>query len=544
MKKILLILNAALVVYAFMLGCASKAVKHNIQEVKTDSTKLTYHVLPRHPLNDRLDGRAYDYYSNGIIYEAEGELDRAAMNYKEALKYFPESYEIGYSLAEVLYRTYHPQQALDIAGKLIPRDAAVFRLSAACYQMMNDIPSVKKSYLNLLKLEPDDIDTYTYLADIYRTENNLDSTIWAFENLVRVNPGDDRLWHQLGRFQTQVQDYDGAKKSYLMSLELNPTRDNFLSYIGLGELYELSGQGDSAVVLYKQGLEKDPTNPLLLKLIVSYYLTQDNYPEALPYSAKLLELAEDNVLEKRRLAYIYYRLDSLEVADSLFNELVDEGDSFGLNHFYLGLINTRLGDIQKARDEFEMLTILEDTLYLGWINLGLAYRNLGEPEKEIEAYKDGLNSMKNEDGVQELLYSLGSAYERQDRIDDAIGTFEMLLDHFPENAQAMNYLGYMLADRNRDLDYAKKLITKAIELIPENAAFLDSYGWVSYRQGNIKEALEYLKRAVKLDNDPIIFDHLGDAYKARGKMNEAREWWQKALDLDPANETIREKLDL
>jgi len=544
LKKLLILINIIFIVYAFTLGCASKAVKHEIKEVKTDTSKLTLHTLPSRPFNDRIDARAYFYYTNGIMFEAEGELDRAGQNYKEALKYYPESYQIGYSLAEIYYRTYHPQQALDVLETLIPRDTDVFRLSAACFRMMNDFSSMKKSYLNLLKFAPDDIDSYTFLADIYRNENNLDSTIWAFKNMTRLNPGDDRLWHQLGRFQTQIEDYEEAKISFQKSLELNNTSENFLSYIGLGELYELSGQGDSTVILYKQGLEVDPTNPLLLKLLVSYYLTQDNFGEALPYSSRLVNLAENNFPEKRQLGYIYYRLDSLEVADSLFTKLIDEGDVFGLNHFYLGLISTRLGNIEKARDEFEILTQIEDSLYIGWLNLGLAYRNLDQPEKEIETYKKGLNSLKNENGVEELLYSLGSAYERQDQIDEAIDNFKLLLDHYPENAQAMNYLGYMLADRNRDLEYAKKLITKAIELVPENAAFLDSYGWVSYRQGKLKEALDYLKRAVKLDNDPIIFDHLGDAYKAKGKMKQAREWWQKALDLDPENEIIREKLDL
>ncbi|MFZ5980295.1 MAG: tetratricopeptide repeat protein [Candidatus Zixiibacteriota bacterium] len=545
MKKPLFIINIFFIVFAVNLGCSSSIVKHDVREVKTDTGhRLTSHVLPQRPFDEHIDYRAYDYYTNGLILEAEGELEQAALNYREALKYFPDSYQIGYSLAEVYYRIYKPQLALNTLETLIPRDADVFRLTAACYRMLNEIPSVKKSYMNLLKLEPDNLDAYTYLADIYRTENNLDSTIWAFKNLVRVNPGDNRLWHQLGRFQAQQKDFEGAKNSFRMSLNLDPSRENFLSYIGLGELYEVTSQGDSAVILYKKGLEIDPTNPLLLKMLVTYYLTRDNYSEALPYSGRLLDLAEENFPEKRRLAYIYYRLDSLEVADSIFTELENEGDVFGLNHFYLGLIKTRLGDIEKARDEFEKLTILEDTLYIGWINLGLAYRNLNEPEKEIETYKEGLNSMKSESGVEELLFSLGSAYERQNRVEEAISTFEMLIDHYPDNAQALNYLGYMLADRNRDLGYAKELITRAIELLPENAAFLDSYGWVSYRQGNFKEALEYLKRAVKLDNDPIIFDHLGDIYKARGKMNEARQWWQKALDLDPDNQTIREKLDL
>ena len=79
--------------------------------------------------------------------------------------------------------------------------------------------------------------------------------------------------------------------------------------------------------------------------------------------------------------------------------------------------------------------------------------------------------------------------------------------------------------------------------MPENAAFLDSYGWVFYRQGKYKKAVEYLKKAVSLDSDPVIFDHLGDAYKAKGDTAQARTWWQKALELSPEDEAIKQKLN-
>lgn len=471
-----------------------------------------------------------------------GDLPTAAENYEDALAYYPESYQIAYSLAEVYYRAYKPEKSLRVLEKMIPRDIEVFRLSAACFRMLKDYISAQKSYHNIIKLDPDNMEAYTFLSDIYRARNHLDSTIWAFENMARVRPDDFRIWHQLGRYQTQKQSYEKGKDAFRKSLEQDSGKDNFLSYIGLGELYEITGRLDTAEIIFKEGLEVDPTNPMMLRLLISLNINRDSLARALPYSLKLVTVAPENFLEKRRLGAIYYRLDSLERADTIFNELVAGGDIYGMNHFYLGLIDTRQGNIEDARDEFEILTQLEDSLYIGWVNLGLAYRNLDQPEKEIEIYKKGLNSLKSEEGVDNLLFSLGSAYERMQRYDEAKTTFELLLKHFPDNAQVLNYLGYMLADQNRELEYAKELISRAIELIPENAAFLDSYGWVNFRQGYLNEALKYLKKAVELDSDPIIFDHLGDAYKAKGKNKQAREWWQKALELDPENTAIKEKL--
>lgn len=542
MRKTFCLLTILLIILAFTLGCSSKAVKHKITEVKTDSTRLKAQTFLSDYKSDRINQSAYHYYTNGLIYEGMGDLPGAAENYENALAYYPESYQIAYSLAEVYYRMYQPEKTLQVLEKMIPRDVEVFRLSAACFRMLKDYISAQKSYHNIIKLDPDNMESFTFLSDIYRARNQLDSTIWAFENMARIRPDDSRIWHQLGRFQTQKKDYEKAKDAFRKSLEQNSGQDNFLSYIGLGELYEITGQVDTAEITYKEGLEVDPTNPLMLRLLISLNINRDSLTRALPYSRKLVEVAPDNFLEKRRLGAIYYRLDSLEKADTVFTELVGVGDVNGMNHFYLGLIDTRQGNIEDARDEFEILTQLEDSLYIGWINLGLAYRNLDQPEKEIETYKKGLNALKSEEGVDNLLFSMGSAYERMKRYDDAKSTFELLLEHYPDNAQVLNYLGYMLADQNRELDYAKELISRAIELIPENAAFLDSYGWVNFRQGYIDEALKYLKKAVELDSDPIIFDHLGDAYKAKGKNKQAREWWQKALELDPENIAIKEKL--
>ena len=471
MKKTFWLITILLTATAFNPGCSSKAVKHKITEVKSDRSRLKAQPFLYDYRADRIDRRAYHYYTNGLVYEGLGDLPAAAESYEDALTYYPESYQIAYSLAEVYYRMYQPEKALQVLEKMIPRDVAVFRLSAACFRMLNDYISAQKSYHNIIKLEPDNMEAYTFLSDIYRARNHLDSTIWAFENMARVQPDDHRIWHQLGRFLTQKRDYDKAKNAFRKSLEQNNGQENFLSYIGLGELYEITEQVDTAEILYKEGLEVDPTNPLMLKLLISLNINRDSLTRALPYSRRLVEVAPENYLEKRRLGAIYYRLDSLEKADTIFTELVESGDVYGMNHFYLGLIDTRQGNIEDARGEFERLTQLEDSLYIGWINLGLAYRNLDQPEKEIETYKKGLNSLKSEEGVDDLLYSLGSAYERLKNYDEAKASFELLLEHYPDNAQALNYLGYMLADQNRELDYAKELISRAIELIPENAAF-------------------------------------------------------------------------
>jgi len=101
----------------------------------------------------------------------------------------------------------------------------------------------------------------------------------------------------------------------------------------------------------------------------------------------------------------------------------------------------------------------------------------------------------------------------------------------------------MLAERGERLDYARQLILKALEIMPDNGAYIDSYGWVLYKSGDYPGAVRELKRAAEvITDDPVVFDHLGDAYKAMGDTENARKYWQKALELDSNNDQIRKKL--
>jgi len=114
----------------------------------------------------------------------------------------------------------------------------------------------------------------------------------------------------------------------------------------------------------------------------------------------------------------------------------------------------------------------------------------------------------------------------------------------PDFAEALNYLGYMWAEQGEQLDRAHEMIAKALKLQPKNAAYLDSMGWVLFKQGKPKKALDYILKAVELtkEPDPTLFDHLGDIYAALNEMDKARDAWGKSLAAEKS-EVIQKKLD-
>ena len=150
--------------------------------------------------------------------------------------------------------------------------------------------------------------------------------------------------------------------------------------------------------------------------------------------------------------------------------------------------------------------------------------------------------MRDDTSSIRLLFALGAAYDQNGNVELAVKTLEEIIAKHPNHDQALNYLGYMFADRGERLDYAQQLIERALQIAPDNAAYVDSYGWVMFRKGDFQQAITHLKRAVDLTEDPTIFDHLGDAYQAQGDTTSARRCWQKALEMNPDNSNIQKKM--
>jgi Tfp pilus assembly protein PilF len=148
----------------------------------------------------------------------------------------------------------------------------------------------------------------------------------------------------------------------------------------------------------------------------------------------------------------------------------------------------------------------------------------------------------------------GEWAERQKHYEPAEQFFRQALELDPESAMTLNYLGYMMADKGRQLPEALKMIRKAVELEPMNGAFLDSLGWVYFKMGENELAEENLRRAVERDSsDPTVHDHMGELYAKTGRIRLAAQQWEISLaqsaksaaaDVDPAEVAkVQKKLE-
>ncbi len=156
------------------------------------------------------------------------------------------------------------------------------------------------------------------------------------------------------------------------------------------------------------------------------------------------------------------------------------------------------------------------------------YERQGRGRDAIALLKKALKASPNDES---LLFTLGALYERSGDITASMNNMRQVLALNPDNANAMNFIGYTLADRGLDYDEAERLVKRALEFKPESGAFLDSMGWVYFRRGEYELAVQYLERATTLAPGEVTIDeHLGDAYSRVARTLDAERAYRRALE--------------
>ena len=165
----------------------------------------------------------------------------------------------------------------------------------------------------------------------------------------------------------------------------------------------------------------------------------------------------------------------------------------------------------------------------------------GDADGELDAYARGLAAWPDEGA---LLYARALMWERRDDIERAEADLRRLLVAEPENVHALNALGYTLADRTGRYGEALELIDRARLAEPDNAHIIDSYGWVLYRLGRHEDALVELRRAWSMLKDAEVAAHVAEVLWVMGRRDEAREFFQRAHELDPENRSLLRSLEM
>ncbi len=319
----------------------------------------------------------------------------------------------------------------------------------------------------------------------------------------------------------------------------------------LGDGFNLLGDKNNAVKMYLEVLDHaSPTSPLqeiLRSKLVDIFLRGSDHARAVDQIKAILRDNPKNAAAHYFLGSIAFDQKRWDAAAESFAKAIEVNPAIEQAHYDLASAHIaagRGGDALKVLDEARKR--FAENFPLEFLT-GLACHEQKQHEKALShfaaAERIALAGETNRLNAG-FYFQMGAASERAGKFTDAEKHFERSIALTPKNVEAMNYLGYMWAERGENLTRAYDLIEAALKLEPDNDAFLDSMGWVMFKLGDFNGATEYLLKAIaKLEKpDATVYDHLGDAYAAAKALDKARDAWAKSVSIEP-NEAVQMKLD-
>ncbi len=514
----------------FASGCASSlAVRGDAPSDEPAQTKERVPLIPE----------AYHYFTTGNYLASTGDDSGAVIQYRRALTYDPASRAIRLALAQAYAREGRYDEAAITAESIRPRDSEVLSFLAQVYARMRSQARRQAVYEEWATVEPDNVQVWQFLANVYRIAGDTVQQMAALERVAELRP-DPAVYETLGFLKLQTGQTEEAESWFRRAVVSDSSQKATRVMLGLAQIWSERDEPDSALVYYRHAVELNYYNTELRRRFFYYLLQQELAEEALAEARQILKLSPDEPDVLYRIAILEYDAEQLDSAEVHLTDWITRYGDDALGRFLLGRIAQERGDTATAEAQYLQSIHLADSLVEGYLALGFLYNQQGMHDSAVSLYGTALNHRPDHAG---LLFGLGAALEQGDRFDEAVTTFERLIALEPEHAPALNYLGYMWADRGLRLAEALDLIKRAVDIQPDNGAYLDSYAWVLYRLGRARDAERQIREALNyIDEDAVVFEHYGDILADLGRRDEAQENWQRALDLDPDNETLKEKL--
>ncbi len=346
--------------------------------------------------------------------------------------------------------------------------------------------------------------------------------------------------------------------------------------VPLARLLHANGRSDDALSILEEFIERSPGRDDV-RIIYGHTLFESGRrAESYAVFNDIVAKSPNNINARYALAILLLQSGQIDEAAEQFEFITVEGQTSEVYAalFYLARISEYRGDVDEAIDlyrrvrqgdnsfnaQVRVVELLAEHRDVGlarnhlrtirprsWQNMQDMIRvesrilvDAGLYEDALEVYNKAIGQFK---GVSSLLYQRGIlAIEYLDRLDIMEGDMRAILETEPDNVDALNTLGYSLADRTDRYEEAYELISRALRLAPDNHYILDSMGWVLYRMGQPERAVEYLRRALTKQPEAEIAAHLGEVLWSLNRKDEARNVLETALQTSPDDENLLDSL--
>ena len=511
--------------------------------------------------------------------EQEGQLDQALEAYQRAASKDPEAAFIYTKLAELWVQKGDYEAGLrnaEIAYELDPSNSDIRLFLGTLYRIRRDAVAAQQVLLNPQTQSPTDYEAglllFTILLESDQYEQALELANWAID----AQPENLRGYLALAAALEKLDRPAALEEALRKALEREP--NNLTIYNALARARHERGDREGEVAIYREILQRYPHHQGTLFALAEALIRENQLDEAQRTLREIEEHYPDDARATIRLGLLAFQQENYESARSAFvRALRLEPDEYELAYF-LGLSEERTKRFDKAIASLESVPVDHPRYVDARTQLAMIYeeqrdftraleeieqargqrttraldlyyaRLLGKTE-DADAAVQFLNGLLEKDpDDDELLFTLGAIYGEAHQYDEALIYMHKALAANPDNANALNYVGYTWAERGENLDQAEAMIIRALELRPDDGYITDSLGWLYYMRAQpllqggdtraakdlLQQALRELKRANQLTGgDPIITEHLGDVYLQLDERRKAFERYREALGQEP-----------
>ncbi len=522
-----------------MLGRIYWALVGNSRDGHIDDNYVKLAMEQYQKITQKEPNDADSWVMLGRLFSISHNSPEAEKAFNAALKADPENEDALTGLASVYLDLGDTKAAiakLKAVTDKSPNERTLVALARA-YEDLQDWKDAADARKRALEMGLDDEQVVADLGDDLLKSNQITEAQQLYQQLVNDEPRNPRYQLKLAEIYMAQRDLAKARTTLDKAKQADPT--NLDVRYNDATLLELEDHVDQAITVLqgilsdterKQYSEGERNNrAIFLEKLARDYRTNQQYAQAVESFQKAAAINPDAGSETAAEIVATYQAQNdyasaLREADAALKKFPKD---LGVTVQHAQLL-ADMGKVDTAATELRGLLNGKQDRAID-LELAQTYEKGKRWNEMAKALDDAEKLSTTNDEKVTVNFMRGAMLERQKKYGPAEAEFRKVLEMDANNDSALNYLGYMLADRNERLDEAYQMIKKALDLKPDSGAYLDSLGWVYYRQGKYSDAEGLLVRALQKQPDPTVHDHLGDVYAKLGKTKEAVAQWQASL---------------
>ncbi|WP_031429813.1 tetratricopeptide repeat protein [Methylomicrobium agile] len=551
-------------------GCAGSPEKQQAPAVPTAEPSIQKELPKQKEAKTEIDQDVLFMLMSAELAGQRGQYDLAYEGYMEAAKRVkdPKPAERAAMIAMYLKDPKKLNKSLALWLKKDPQNLTARKLAVLSSL---EVGNQQKTLEHLTVILDNDAagfeSSVLELASALQSEGKLRVIYDALEALSAKRPGQATVPYLQSIIAMQMKNQQAAEEKIEQALKLQPDWDKALAF--RAQIAVMSGDLPKALDFLRGVHRKYPDNQKISKMLTQFLIKTGEYDEAGRVYQKLVEKDPKDFESWLALALVDIQMDRESEAEEILKKLLGEDEWRDRARFYLGKLEEKRENTKKALNWYDQvreepfsfeagvaainllvhdkqyeeaisrLQTMQDSYPKERIRITLMKAELLNQQKRYQdAYDELSAALAEQPDSKELLYTRALVAERIGKLDVLEADLKKILAQYPDNAEALNALGYTLLSFPSRLSEAEGYLLRALKLQPDEPVILDSYGWLLFKQGKTEQALRYLEQAYAKQKENEIAAHLAEVLWVLGRKEDAKKLFDRAFKETPDDEYL------